>query len=152
MGMCAEILAIGKYSAAIVDALEYPNVRYQNAKSKAPAIVVLFGILEGEKPSSFVIVKIESFENTYSRMLYWESDMPSDIGPIFPSAERLANVTSLEFQDVISKNKDVRVLYDAENKEVLLYSFLNNDILIITDNLNTLHTIIARITAESLVR
>lgn len=114
--------------------------------------IFMFGVLGGEVPSSFLIIQVDSFENAYARMLSWESDLARDIGPIFPSADRLVNVTSPEFRDITNRNKDARVLFDSEDKEVLLYSFLNNDILIITDNLNTLHTVISRLTAESLVR
>lgn len=129
-------------------------------ESNAPSSLVrsfnpifMFGSLGGESVSNFIIIKLASFENAYAGMLEWEGNIASDIGPIFPSAERLKNVISLtDFQDVTDKNKDARVLYDPEGKEVLLYSFLNNDILIITDNINTLHTIISRLTAESLVR
>jgi len=115
--------------------------------------VFMFGSLGGATSSSFIIIKLNSFENAFAGMLDWESAMASDIGPIFPSAERLKNVTSLtNFEDVTDKNKDARVLYDPDGQEVLLYSFLNNDILIITDNIATLHIIISRLTAESLVR
>jgi len=115
--------------------------------------IFMFGSLGGESASNFVIVQLASFENAFAGMLDWESSMASDIGPIFPSAERLKNVTSLTaFQDITDKNKDARILYDPDGQEVLLYSFLNNDILIITDNIATLQTIISRLTAESLVR
>jgi len=115
--------------------------------------VFMFGSLGGENISSFMIIQLASFENAFAGMLDWESTLASDVGPIFPSAERLKNVTSLTaFQDITDKNKDARVLYDPDGQEVLLYSFLNNDILIITDSIETLHTIISRLTAESLVR
>ncbi len=51
MGMCAEILAIGKFKGDIVSYLEYPAEFYSNTKAGAPVVRILFGIHEGSSLS-----------------------------------------------------------------------------------------------------
>jgi hypothetical protein len=113
--------------------------------------------------SRFLIFKLSSFPNAFGGMLAWEKAMPSDVEPLFadPSLLQAVGPTSV-FQDVVYKNKDLRALYtDASSSvstsspqatPVLLYSFLNNTMLIITDRPETLQTLIDRLTQESLAR
>lgn len=99
----------------------------------------------GEHP--FIIIKLVSFENAYPGMLAWEPDMPADLSPVFPKAYTDSNV----FKDIIIKNKDVRALYIGE-KPALLYTFLDNNMLIITESFESLQTLIDRLTREKLSR
>lgn len=113
----------------------------------------MLGALGGETPSNFIIIKLSSFESAYAGMLSWEENLPRDLGPLFQTSEEIRNIPSpSSFSDTISRNKDIRSLLNAEGKTLLLYSFLDNKTLIITDSLDTLHVIISRLTAESLTR
>lgn len=47
MGMCAQVLAVGPYSASIADWLEYGPDFYKNTKEGAVITCMLFGISEG---------------------------------------------------------------------------------------------------------
>jgi len=128
-------------------------------ESSAPASLVrafdplfMIGTL-GE--SRFVVVNLVSFENAYPGMLAWEKEMTQDIGDIFATGPTLKTIgVESVFRDVISKNKDVRVLYSvgSTSEPVLLYSFFENRMLIITDSLETLKTIVDRLTQELLSR
>ncbi|MDO8589869.1 MAG: hypothetical protein Q7R69_01180 [bacterium] len=102
--------------------------------------------------SAFLIIKLASFENAFAGMLAWEKNMSQDIGPLFATATLLKDMPpEAVFTDLIDKNKDVRVL--ALGKEpVLLYSFVDNNMLIITDNIETLRTLVDRLTREKLSR
>ena len=109
--------------------------------------------------SRFLIFKISSYDNAFGGMLNWENRMPSDIGPIFSTNDLVKNIPSTYvFKDIVSKNKDVRALFAPIGPEststtpVLLYSFFDNRMLIITDSLDTLKTLIDRLTQESLSR
>lgn len=95
-----------------------------------------------------LIIELNSFENSYAGMLNWEESMPNDLKQVFSSEEK---IVSGAFKDLISKNKDVRALM-FENEPVLLYSFFNNKYLIITEDLETLHLALDRLTRESLSR
>ncbi|MEK7147914.1 MAG: hypothetical protein AAB758_01295 [Patescibacteria group bacterium] len=109
--------------------------------------------------SRFLIFKISSYDNAFGGMLNWENRMPSDIGPIFSTNDLVKNIPSTYvFKDIVSKNKDVRALFAPITPEststipVLLYSFFDNRMLIITESLDTLKVLIDRLTQESLSR
>ncbi|MBI2674001.1 MAG: hypothetical protein HYX23_01840 [Candidatus Zambryskibacteria bacterium] len=102
--------------------------------------------------SRFLIIKVVSFENAFAGMLTWEKDLDRDIGPLFATSEFSRNLPAESgFTDLVDKNKDIRIL-KAGNQTVLLYSFFDNNKLIITDNIETLRTLIDRLTREKLSR
>lgn len=132
-------------------------------ESRAPGNLVrafdplfMLGTLGGnqatDRISNFLIIKLSSFENAFAGMLLWEKNMGEDIGPLFATATLLKNIPfDSTFTDVTDKNKDIRMLM-LENQPVLLYSFFGNNMLIITDSLETLRTLIDRLTREKLSR
>ena len=100
----------------------------------------------------FLILKFSSFEKTFAGMLTWEAKMPEDIGPLFNIAPFLTNTTQTPaFNDLTVKNKDVRIL-ETSPSTALLYSFFNNDTLVITDGVEALQILIERLTREKLFR
>ena len=102
--------------------------------------------------NAFIIIKLASYENAFAGMLLWEKNLAQDIGPLFATAPFLRNLP-LEsiFTDFTDRNKDIRVLLH-ENKLVLMYTFFDNKMLIITDNLDTLKALVDRLTQEKLSR
>ncbi len=102
--------------------------------------------------STFLIIKLVSFENAFAGMLAWEENLSRDIGPLFSTAELAKNVApESTFTDVTDKNKDIRMLALGD-QPVLLYSFFDNNMLIITDHLETLRILMDRLTREKLSR
>ena len=102
--------------------------------------------------SAFLIIKLVSFENAFAGMLMWEKSLSQDIGPLFATAEFSRDVPpETIFTDITDRNKDIRILALAD-QSILLYSFLDNNILIITDSMETLRTLIDRLTQEKLSR
>ncbi len=128
----------------------------QTLESRAPGSLVrafdplfMFGNFGA---SAFLVIKLASFENAFAGMLAWEKDLDQDIGPLFATAELLRNISSeTSFTDVTDRNKDIRML-TLEGQIVLLYSFFDNNMLIITDDLETLRVLIDRLTREKLSR
>ncbi|HEY4528256.1 MAG TPA: hypothetical protein VJJ48_00310 [Candidatus Paceibacterota bacterium] len=88
----------------------------------------------------FLIFKVKSFENAFAGMLAAEEEVVKSIG------------SQSVFRDVVFRNKDTRVLYDPSGKPLFLYSFLEKDYLVITEDPDTLSTIIERLTREKLTR
>ena len=145
-------------------------------ESQAPgSLVRSFGPLfmvgsVGESP--FLIIKLASFENAFAGMLLWETTMAEDLTPIFGNANVVKAIAPTSvFRDVIVRNKDVRVLETVVESTVvtgtgtstatttgtstvpvLLYSFFDNSMLIITDRIEALQTLIDRLTRERLSR
>ena len=102
--------------------------------------------------STFLIVKLISFENAFAGMLAWEKDMAQDIGPLFTTASLLRDTVSPPvFIDITDRNKDIRLLEVGE-ESVLVYSFFDNNMLIITDNIETLRVLVERLTRAKLSR
>ena len=102
--------------------------------------------------SNFLVLKLSSFENAFAGMLNWEENLASDIGPLFSTAQLLRESTTTPvFIDVTDRNKDSRLLI-ANGQNILLYSFFENNILIITDNIETLRVLVERLTREKLSR
>lgn len=124
--------------------------------SRAPGSLIraldnlfMYGAL-GE--SAFLIIKLSSFENAFAGMLSWERNLGGDLGPLFSTRELLRSLAmESAFSDITDRNKDVRVLL-FENQPLLLYSFFDNETLIITENLETLRTLMDRLTQEKLSR
>ncbi len=127
--------------------------------------VFMLGLLGGETVSTnststnrtsnhvFLLIKLNSFDNAFPGMLEWEKNMRDDILPIFASPEILATTSpSAIFSDITIQNKDARILKDSTGQTVLLYSFFDNNMLIITDNEMSLRAIISKLNAEKLSR
>ena len=99
-------------------------------------------------PSTFIIIKLTSFENAFAGMFAWEPNLLKDLGPLFSTTP---TIEELAFTDVTDRNKDVRVLGPSD-EPVLLYTFFESEFLIITDSLETLHTLVEDLTREKLSR
>lgn len=117
----------------------------------------MFGSLGG---SRFLIFKLSSFENAFPGMLAWETTMAQDLSDIIANADKVkaAGSASVLFRDMVVRNKDVRALElpsatsTVQASPILLYSFLDNEFLIITNRLETLQNLIERLTREKLSR
>lgn len=102
--------------------------------------------------SNFLIFKLASFENAYAGMLLWEKDMAKDIAAIFSSAVYINSVPpGTVFVDITDKNKDIRAL-TLEGMPVLLYSFYDSRMLVVTDRIETMRIILDRLSREKLSR
>ena len=146
-GSPAPLSTITKFSTKL-------ETRAPGSLLRALKPVFMLGAL-GE--SRFLILKLSSFENAFAGMLLWEESMAADLDDLFSTAPLLKTIASTSvFKDVISRNKDARVLFveipEGGQKPALLYSFFDNEILIITDRLETLQTLIDRLTREKLSR
>jgi len=100
-----------------------------------------------------LIADVTSFENALSGMLSWERDMNNDLSPLFGPSIEIDQSTStpfrnLIFTDRVIKNKEVRVLKDAGGGEVLFYSFIDRETLVITTEEQTFIEILSRISAS----
>ena len=105
----------------------------------------IFGLHSFTKNNPFLLLTINSYANTFRGMLLWESTMARDLSPIFDLTTLDEATITRQFQDAIIKNQDARVLRDQNGKIVLLYSFANREILIITTHEITLDEIIKRL-------
>jgi len=137
------------------------NVKASGSLLRAFDPLFMFGML-GQ--STFMIIKLDSFENAFAGMLLWEENLKTDLGLLFEkpvlineapettSTSTVATTTPVEiFKDKTINNKDIRLL-ETSDGQLILYSFFNNNILIITDSIETLNSIIDKLNREQLSR
>ncbi len=129
-------------------------------RSRAPGSLVrafdplfMFGLIDMNPKHTFILIKLDSFDLAFAGMLKWEMDLADDILPLFVPLDVSQNVPSqTTFGDLIIRNKDVRILKNSTGQTVLIYTFYDNNMLIITDNENTLKIILDRLDSEKLSR
>lgn len=110
----------------------------------------MLGSLDG---SRFIIFRLASYDNAFAGMLSWERFMAQDIGPLFATAPLLRDVPfGSTFEDLTDRNKDIRVLRTQGDQDVIMYSFFESNSLVITDSLESMRTILDRLSRERLSR
>jgi hypothetical protein len=109
------------------------------ARSLRPEFV--FGFYRLEKNEPFLVLKISDYESAFAGMLEWENTIADDLNDIFikktPNATATtsqANLTlnSTGFSDRIIRNRDSRLSLKSDGSVLLLYSFIDNQTVIIT--------------------
>jgi len=100
-----------------------------------------------------LLMKLDSFDNAYAGMLAWEPSLRADLLPLFQSPEVSAGVADdAQWNDLTIKNKDARVLRDSSGKTRLIYSFYNQNLLIITGSEGALKAIMSELDTQALAR
>lgn len=142
----------------------------------------MFGMYSLQRNEPFLIIKVTSFDNAFAGMLAWEKTLNTDIGAIFSSRSipitslapaqnagtvtattststapvtKVVNVDALiktEFEDITIQNKDARVLKNSRGDDIVLYSFLDQNTILITSSQKAFHEILNKFIAEKLVR
>jgi hypothetical protein len=108
---------------------------------------------DGTSRHVFMLIKLDSFENAFGGMLEWEETLQKDMLPLFASEGVVSEIPlQSPWSDITINNKDARILKDSTGHTVLLYAFVDNKYLLMTDEESTLRTLLTRITAEKLVR
>ncbi|NQV88299.1 MAG: hypothetical protein HQ402_01945 [Parcubacteria group bacterium] len=150
-------------------------------QTKAPGALVrsfnkefMLGISSDENRSPFLLIKLDSFDNTFAGMLGWEKTAGEDLRSIFLNEKLIPQITTTEFAsstgtstatttlipidleqswgDLIVQNKDTRILRDLDSNIVLIYSFLDEQTLLITTNEKTFIEILNRFVTSKLTR
>jgi hypothetical protein len=110
---------------------------------------------QGDKHPLFIF-KIENFDTAYDGMLTWEKTMYQDFESFIRTEkvgeETIATLPAQNFIDVIIANKDCRVLKDGFGNDIIVYSFIDQETLIIADSEETFKEIVARYTSSQLIR
>jgi hypothetical protein len=98
-----------------------------------------------------VAVKNNYFQNVFAGLIAWEDLMINDLRAYMVEASSTSALRG-SFVDRIVKNKDVRVFKDVYGNTLLLYSFVNNDLIVFAKNESTLSYIVTRLDQSSLSR
>jgi hypothetical protein len=84
----------------------------------------------------FIVLRSYNFDAFFAGMLAWESSLQSDLDPLFD----VPNIGG--FIDEVDGNKPIRVHKNNEGEDVLLYSFISSDTVVITASKEALTAII----------
>jgi len=132
---------------------------------------MMFGYFNDGSNEPFLLATIDSFENTYSSMLDFESSIHKAIGVLFSKrtliisgvgdgSERATTTqvidydlgTEMKFEDDTIKNKDIRILKNDRGETILLYSFINKNTLLITSSEKVLEVMLTKLSNQNIVR
>lgn len=120
----------------------------------------LLGVHSFEDNQAFLILEVDSYQQGYSGMLKWEESMERDLTPLFTRTTRMhipeeniststppaSQVLRSKFVDTVVEGRDVRAILNESGDTLLLWTFLDQDTVLITTNPNTLREIVSRFT------
>lgn len=121
----------------------------------------LLGIHMFDGPQSFLILHTDSYEHAFAAMITWERTMKDELLPLFnrtprprtpeetgatPTATSTLPIRT-QFVDKIVENRDTRAVLNEQGDLLLLWTFLDRNIIVITTNEYTLREIITRLSA-----
>ncbi len=92
----------------------------------------------------FLIVKVDSYENAFAGMFEWAKTITRDVATLF-NITRFPPPEVSEFIDILIKNRDVGVLYDATRVPIIYYSFVDRETLILTTDRVTFEELLNRL-------
>lgn len=110
---------------------------------------IAFGTIDD---TPFIVLSVSSFDVAFAGMLTWETAMSSDLAPLFgspvtatfdPDARTVDQTRPPFFTDVVQQNRDLRILYNADRNERIIYTFLNRNTILITTSSETISDIAA---------
>ena len=101
--------------------------------------------------SAFLIFGINDYSLAYASMLDWEKSMFNDLFILFDItiSDSDSALFEKEWRDIIINNKDARVLYGLNGEGILYYSFVNKNILVVTENAEVLKRMINAILVKN---
>jgi hypothetical protein len=107
---------------------------------------------EVEKKSLFILLKIRSLADVFPTMRSWERKMFNDLHQFFgvdlnPDTNYLL---TKDWQDGIIQNKNARVLRDKDDNVVLMYVFVNDNSLVISDSEDTVKEVMLRLSSSQI--
>ena len=112
----------------------------------------LLGVVNNKAKDLFILLKVRSFADIFDGMKAWENKMFYDLHGFFD-----INITSdtnylltKNFEDGIVENKNARILYDKDNKIVLMYVFADENSVIITNTSEAVREIMLRLVSSQI--
>lgn len=110
----------------------------------------LLGATYQNTENVFILLAVQSFTDVFNEMHAWEDKMFYDLHDFFgvaldPEADYLL---TKDFEDGIIQNKNARVLYDDSNKIVLMYVFVDDASIVITNTESAVSEVMARLAAS----
>jgi len=96
----------------------------------------LVGVVNGENKSPFILIKVRSFSDVFDTMDAWENQMFNDLHVIF-GVDLNINTKYLltkDFEDTYVQNRNARILRDINGNIVMMYVYLDDTSIVITNS------------------
>jgi hypothetical protein len=114
-------------------------------------------------PEPVLILTDNFFQNAYAGMIEWEKSMINDLSPLLGYSDNQSATTASptpstyfgiqgSFKDGVIMNKDIRAFTEPDGTVPLLYSFIDNNTIVITTDGKALSEIISRLEKQSFIR
>ncbi len=126
-----------------------PLIPGKLARSLSKEFFIGIHVFDG--PTPFIILKTTFFQNAFAGMLEWESTITQDLAPLITLSHGNVKAGTF-FIDSVVKNKDVRIIRGSEGQDLLFYTFVDRNTILITTKKLTLEDLIARLTTTTVVR
>lgn len=112
----------------------------------------LMGVVNDGTKDFFMVIKMRSVTDIFRYLRNWESKMFVDLQGFFGIATTPENEYLLKkkWEDGILENKNARILYDNENKIVMMYVFANDNSIVITNTEDAFHEIMLRLATSQI--
>jgi hypothetical protein len=117
----------------------------------------LLGVVKGQASTDnsagngfFLLLKVRGTADVFDSMHNWEAKMFSDLhGFLGVSITADTNyLLTKNFEDGIIENKNARILYDKGGKIILMYIFVDENSVVITNSQDTAHEIVLRLASS----
>lgn len=115
-------------NATAAEILTFLEVELSASTIRSLDSVMSLGSVLTTTQEPFIILKSRSFDVLFAGLLAWEPNMNQDLAPLF--GQEIQGVS--RFKDAVRNNASTRILYDDTGKEILLYSFINPNTVVIT--------------------
>jgi hypothetical protein len=125
------------------------NVPAELLRALRPEYLLGIHSFDGNQP--LLLLSVDSYQQAYAGMLAWEQFMRSELTPLFTrtprprTPEELATTAttavqflSTGFSDAVMENRDTRAVYNQAGDVLLLWTFLDQNTVVITTNEYTL--------------
>ncbi len=95
----------------------------------------MFGVTATtNEPARFLVLKTRDYSLAYAALLSWETSITESLLPLLRGSSPTGSERTAVFTDRLILNKDVRILRVGTGSTILLYTFLDPQTILITQN------------------
>lgn len=133
-------------SKVIIDNSEDTTVTNTSKPIPKKEVVSLYS----DNTDVFLLFKVNKIKDVFSQVRIWENKMFSDLHDIFgvPLSIDTSYLLTKNFEDSIVQNKNARVLLDNTGKIVLMYVYIDESHIVITNTERTAKEILFRVNSS----
>ncbi len=137
LSLAKEPVGIRKFSAVLGSSLDLSNDSIVSDN-------FLLGFTNDTTHNPFILLQVKSFQDVFPLMQSWEDKMYIDINKLFTPSQDI-DLFAKDFEDGLVENKNARILYDKNGGVVLMYVYLDDNYVLITNSKDTVRNVLDRV-------